>query len=233
MTRSAPAALAVQGRVLERTYASGGSTVQALRSVSFDILQGSFVVVVGPSGCGKSTLLNLIGLLDQPTSGALTVLAQDVTSCSRREAALFRRAHLGYLFQDAGLIDRMSALENVALPLAYRGTGARERREAASNALTLVGLDERAQASVEQLSGGERQRVGLARALASQPAILVCDEPTASLDQTNSLHIAEVIAERARNGVTVICSSHDPTLISRADQVLSMSHGRIVEREAA
>ena len=219
---------AVVARGLTRRFVSGsGQAVVALDGLDLDLPAGAFIVVRGPSGCGKSTLLNLIGLLDRPSEGGLTVAGVDLSRLNRAGAARFRREKVGFLFQDAGLIEPMTAAANVAAPLAYRETP-RSRREAlVEAALARVGLAGRARSQVGELSGGERQRIGLARALVADPPILICDEPTAALDEDNSRAIAELLATRAREGATVICSSHDPIVIARADQVTPLLRGRL------
>lgn len=218
--------LVVSARDLGRTFSDrSGRTVDALKGVAFDLVGGEFVVVQGPSGCGKSTLLNLVGLLDRPTQGSLKVAGVEVSQLDAHNAAGLRRSYVGYLFQDAGLIEPMTVLQNVELPLAYRDVGRSERRGRALEALRNVGLDEAAAAQVGILSGGERQRVGLARALAIDPAILICDEPTASLDADTSRAVVETLIDRARKGRAVVCSSHDPLVIERADQTIRLDRG--------
>lgn len=199
----------------------------ALDGLDLSLLRGSFVVVRGPSGCGKSTLLNLIGLLDRPTAGSLIVEGTELTALDNAKAARFRREYIGFLFQDAGLIEPMTVAMNVATPLVYRETPPALRSDLTMAALDRVGLAARAGSAVGELSGGERQRVGLARALVTDPAILICDEPTAALDEQNSEVIAALLSERASEGRTVICSSHDPIVIARAGHVVPLRHGRL------
>lgn len=199
----------------------------ALDGLDLSLPRGSFVVVRGPSGCGKSTLLNLIGLLDRPTTGSLVVEGTELTTLDNAEAAWFRREYIGFLFQDAGLIEPMTVAMNVATPLIYRETPLGMRSDLTMAALEHVGLADRAGSAVGELSGGERQRVGLARALVTDPAILICDEPTAALDEQNSIAIAALLSARASEGRTVICSSHDPIVIARARYVVPLRHGRL------
>lgn len=218
----------VSAREVGRIYVdASGRTVTALQGLDFDLSVGEFVVVRGPSGCGKSTLLNLLGLLDRPTTGDLWISGVEVRSLDSRNTARFRRDHVGYLFQDGGLIEPMTAFENVELPLTYRELPRAERRSRVVEALGRVGLDESTYAQVATLSGGERQRVGLARALVTDPAILICDEPTAALDENSSQAIVDMLIERARGDRTVICSSHDPLVIERADRSISLDRGRL------
>lgn len=199
----------------------------ALDGLNLSLPRGSFVVVRGPSGCGKSTLLNLIGLLDRPTTGSLVVEGTELTTLDNAKAAWFRREYIGFLFQDAGLIEPMTVAMNVATPLIYRETPLGMRSDLTMAALEHVGLADRAGSAVGELSGGERQRVGLARALVTDPAILICDEPTAALDEQNSIAIAALLSARASEGRTVICSSHDPIVIARAGYVVPLRHGRL------
>lgn len=219
---------AVIARDLTRRFVSGsGQTVTALNHLNLSISRGLLVVVRGPSGCGKSSLLNLIGLLDRPSSGELTVAGVDLHALAGAKAARFRREHIGFLFQDAGLIEPMTVADNIALPLVYRETPSRARNGLIAEVLQRVGLSNRARSAVSELSGGERQRVGLARALVASPDLLLCDEPTAALDETNSHAIVDLLAAQAAQGRTVICSSHDPVLIQRADQIIALRHGSL------
>lgn len=220
----------IAARKLRRHYlGNGGELIRALDGVCFNAQAGQLVVVRGPSGCGKSTLLNLLGLLDRPTSGSLVINGVETSVISRREAAVFRRATLGFLFQDAGLIEPMTVSENVALPLAYIGVSNGQRLERVVETLGQVGLTHRQNASVSTLSGGERLRAGLARALVTSPKLLICDEPTASLDASSTEAMVHLLQQRAREGGTVVCSSHDPILVKGADKVVSLSHGQLAE----
>jgi ABC-type lipoprotein export system ATPase subunit len=212
-----------------RTFTSDGSGVAiALSEVSLAVHSGALMVIRGPSGCGKSTLLNLLGLLDRPTSGEVIVGGAPTRSLSDRAFSETRRRHTAFLFQDAGLIEGMSVRRNVALPLAYRRMSDQQRDRRTEEVLDDVRLLHRADARVNNLSGGERQRVGLARAMASEPDFLVCDEPTASLDIENGRHIIELLRSECRKGRGVVCSSHDPRLIEAADEVVDLAHGRRV-----
>ena len=214
---------------LSRTFRGrAGDPVAALDDFDLEAPAGVLAVIKGPSGCGKSTLLNLVGLLDRPTAGRLSLFGTAVETMSATEQAQQRRALIGFLFQDAGLIEPMTVRDNVALPLAYRRRSRAGRGDAVAAALDAVGLAARARSAVSELSGGERQRVGLARALASEPKLLVCDEPTAALDRDNSLSITALLKAQAHQGALVLCSSHDPLLIAQADMVISLEHGRRV-----
>jgi len=220
--------VAIHGERLTRIYQGGAGQVIALNDVSLEVPAGSLVVVQGPSGCGKSTLLNMLGLLDRPTAGEVKVSDQPAANANEQARALLRRRYIGYLFQDAGLIDRMSVAMNVSLPLAYRRIPLDRQAAMISEVLSKVRLAERSSSSINELSGGQRQRIGLARALIGDPTILVCDEPTASLDEENGILIADLLAERAASGAAVVCSSHDSKLIERANTIVSMEYGKIV-----
>jgi putative ABC transport system ATP-binding protein len=176
-----------------KTYGSGTSAVQALRGVDFRISAGEFVAIMGPSGSGKSTLMNILGCLDTPTAGAYLFKGVHVERLSRNQRALLRRHYFGFVFQGFNLIARTSALENVELPLLYRGVTANERRAAAREALRLVGLTGRERHTPAELSGGQQQRVAIARALVTNPAVLLADEPTGNLDTERSREILELI----------------------------------------
>ena len=220
--------VSVRANGLGRRFTSrSGQDIVALYALHLELPEGALVVVRGPSGCGKSTLLNLIGLLDRPTTGSLEVMGAETAHLSPEAAAVFRRRHVGFLFQDGGLIEPMSVARNIALPLVYREVPTIERPARIRAALEGVGLLDRWSSGVSELSGGERQRVALARALVSDPALLICDEPTAALDEANSIAITDLLAVRAGQNRTVICSSHDPIVIARADILVELRHGRI------
>lgn len=223
----------VRAEGLGRRFASARGEVTALDAVDLDLAPGRFVAVLGPSGCGKSTLLNLIGLLDRPSFGRLEIAGADVARLDGAATAALRRAEIGFLFQDAGLIERMSVLDNVMLPLDYRGMARDARRARARQAIDALGLARRASALVDTLSGGERQRVGLARILAVRPRLIVCDEPTASLDEANSGLVVDHLMAAAAEGALVVCASHDPLVLARAHVRLTMARGRLVAVEDA
>lgn len=227
-----PARLKVAG-VSRRYKRSGGTDVVALDSADFEARAGELVLIMGPSGSGKSTLLAILGLLDPPDGGQVFLNGNDVTTAGEDERARLRRAHLGFLFQDAGLIDRKPILDNTALPLIYRGVPRRERENRAQAALEAVGLADRMHHAPGELSGGERQRAGLARAIVCDPDILICDEPTAALDAATAQDVARRIGEMKERGASVILATHDRDLIPLADRIYEMRHGRITETGAA
>lgn len=227
-----PARLKVAG-VSRRYKRSGGSDVVALDSADFEARAGELVLIMGPSGSGKSTLLAILGLLDPPDGGQVFLNGNDVTTAGEDERARLRRAHLGFLFQDAGLIDRKPILDNTSLPLIYRGVPRRERENRAQAALEAVGLADRMHHAPGELSGGERQRAGLARAIVCDPDILICDEPTAALDAATAQDVARRIGEMKERGASVILATHDRDLMPLADRIYEMRHGRITETGAA
>ena len=227
-----PARLKVAG-VSRRYKRSGGSDVVALDSADFEARAGELVLIMGPSGSGKSTLLAILGLLDPPDGGQVLLNGNDVTKAGEDERARLRRSHLGFLFQDAGLIDRKPILDNTALPLIYRGVPRRERENRAQAALEAVGLADRMHHAPGELSGGERQRAGLARAIVCDPHILICDEPTAALDAATAQDVARRIGEMKERGASVILATHDRDLMPLADRIYEMRHGRITETGAA
>lgn len=213
---------------VNRTYSGVHGSVVALGKLSTTFDGGQFIVIKGPSGCGKSTLLNLVGLLDLPSDGELFVAEERVNGRSATRLAELRRSHIAFLFQDAGIIDRMTVLDNVMMPLLYRRMRREEAKDRALQMIESVGLEHLTGARSETLSGGERQRVGIARILALQPSIIVCDEPTASLDESNSQVVVNYLKSAAASGACVVCASHDPIVFGQADRRIDMSRGQIV-----
>lgn len=215
---------------LTRTFWHGQECTTALCDVSLSIPPASLSVFVGASGSGKSTLLALIGLLDRPdTESDLRIDGQCTLSMSSHAMAEARAHLIGFLFQDAKLIERMSVLENVALPLAYRGVDRRTREARAQDWLDRVGLASRARLSPCKLSGGERQRAALARAMIAEPKILICDEPTAALDEGRAEELNTLLRSVASSGTAVLIATHDPTVIERADQAFVLDRGRLAK----
>ncbi len=216
-----------------RTFRSGREDVPALAGVDMDFHGGELAVLRGRSGSGKTTLLNLAGLLDRPTEGRIIFLGNDTKRLNDRKLALLRRGNLGYVLQDSGVVERMSALANVALPGFYVGLSVARSRKLARAALEAVELGGKLHRAVGQLSGGERMRVGLARALVLSPRLVICDEPTASLDAETALVVIARLREAAAQGACIICASHDPIVIERADRLISLAGGRITGDERA
>ena len=214
---------------VKKTYGPVSRPVRALRDVSLEVAEGEFCAVVGPSGSGKSTLLNIIGLLERPDCGRLRVGGVDVANATREESARLRNRLLGFVFQSFQLLPRLTAWQNVALPLLYRGAPRRKRRAPAMAMLEQVGLADRADHLPNELSGGQRQRVALARALIGAPRLVLADEPTGSLDSVAAGDAMELLrALNRRLGVTMLIVTHDRDLAERCDRRIEILDGRIV-----
>ncbi|WP_432102169.1 ABC transporter ATP-binding protein [Streptomyces sp. bgisy091] len=215
---------------LHRSYGSGAAAVHALRGVSFEIPRGELVALKGRSGSGKTTLLNLVGGLDTPDSGRITVDGTDLSELGEAGLLELRRDRIGFIFQSFGLIPILTAAENVGVPMRLRRTDPHEREERVALLLSLVGLGDHAQQRPGELSGGQQQRVAIARALANRPALLIADEPTGQLDAETGLAVMQLLRAVVRGeGVTVLVATHDPQLLGFADRVLELSDGHIVE----
>ena len=214
---------------VEKDYESGAGTVRALREVDLEIQQGDFVAVVGTSGSGKSTLMNILGCLDRPTRGVYELAGFDVGVRSSDARAILRNRLIGFIFQGFNLLPRTTALENVELPLVYRGVGIRERRKWANEALDAVGLGDRVHHTPNQLSGGQQQRVAIARALVTRPPMLLADEPTGNLDTRTSLEVLALLQKLNRErGITIILVTHEHDIAACASRVITFRDGRIV-----
>ena len=201
-------------RNLNKTFRLGQGAVCALKDVNLDIFQGEYLSIMGPSGSGKSTLFNMIGALDRPTSGSVTVADVDLTRLSSRELAYFRGNHIGYVFQSYNLIPAFTALDNVAMPLIFSGRSYEEAARRAAEVLTRVGLEQRVTHRPDELSGGQQQRVAVARALANQPLLVLADEPTGSLDPDLALATLALIREVClENEAALLLVSHDPAML--------------------
>jgi putative ABC transport system ATP-binding protein len=219
----------VQARSLSRDYAFGSDSVHALRGVTFDVAEGDYVAIVGPSGCGKSTLLNLLGAIDHPTSGTVTIRGQDTGRMRDREATDFRLRNIGFVFQRFYLMPTLTARENIELPMAEAGIRSPQRTARARELLQYVGLSHREKHRPPQLSGGEQQRVAIARALANKPAILLADEPTGELDAKTGSEIIALFERLNMDGTTIIVVTHDEDLAAAAERRLHMRDGLIVD----
>lgn len=219
----------VRAEHLAKTYRSGDIEVPAIRDVDFAIERSSFVCFVGPSGSGKTTLLNMIGCLDHPTGGTLTVLDTDIATLGRREAAEFRGAHLGFVFQDFNLIPVLSAYENIEYPLLMvQRWPAPRRRERIRALLDAVGMADQAAKRPDQLSGGQKQRVAVARALVTNPELVLADEPTANLDHATALRVMDLMkGMRDEFGTTFVFSTHDPRIMAEAEVTFTLDDGRL------
>jgi putative ABC transport system ATP-binding protein len=217
-----------------RTFKVGDVETQALRGVNLSIESGEFTALVGPSGSGKTTLLQLIGCLDQPTSGKVFVTGKDVTRLNRDQRADMRRGTIGYIFQFFALIPTLTAYENVEMPLLLMKQSAAERRERVTQLLEAVDLADRAHHRPDQMSGGQQQRVAIARALATKPALILADEPTANLDTPNGKQVMEIMTRlNQETGVTFVFATHDPRVIHYARRVVTLRDGLIVENAEA
>jgi putative ABC transport system ATP-binding protein len=212
-----------------RTYVADGFAVPALRGVSFSVPAGDYVAIVGPSGSGKSTLMHLLGGLDRPTSGTLVIGGRDVSTLTATELARLRNEVIGFVFQSFHLLARTTAVDNVALPLVYRGEGGRERRRKATAMLERVGLGHRLDHRPNQLSGGEQQRVAIARALVTDPQLLLADEPTGNLDTATGRSVLALLEGLNReDGVALVMVTHDREVAGRANRQIVMRDGEIV-----
>lgn len=216
---------------VSKLYGFGDATTVALDEVSLTVEKGEFVAVMGPSGCGKSTLMNIIGLLDKPTHGTYSLSNRSVARLRPNRQAKIRRDKIGFIFQSFNLLPRLNVLENVALPLAYRGNSQVRRQKQASLMLEEVGLQDREYFMPRQLSGGQAQRVAIARALLTNPDIIIADEPTGNLDSAASLLVMELLSEVHRNGHTVLLVTHNPELTRFATRVVYMQDGLIIYDE--
>ena len=222
----------VEIRQLSKTYEHGKQCVEVLHQLDLDIEEGGFVALMGPSGSGKSTLLNLIGGLDSPTDGSITIGKTRVDQLSENNLARWRASTVGFVFQFYNLLPMLSARKNVELPLLLTKLSAAERKRNAAIALELVGLAERAEHKPAELSGGQQQRVSIARAIVSDPALLVCDEPTGDLDRQSATEVLALLQQLNRNhGKTIVMVTHDPKAAESAYRVLSLDKGSLVKAD--
>jgi putative ABC transport system ATP-binding protein len=216
-------------RDLTKVYGTGEATVHALRGVSLVVERGDYVAIMGSSGSGKSTLMNILGALDVPTTGSYRLDGVDVSALADRQLALARNRLIGFIFQAFNLIPRTTALANVELPLAYAGVKPRERRRRAVAALDMVGLADRARHEPNQLSGGQQQRVAVARALVTEPALVLADEPTGNLDTHATADMLAVFDQLSAAGRTIVLITHEPEVAARTKRLVRLVDGRIVE----
>jgi len=220
----------VEAKGLSRVYGHGEAAVTALDNVSLTVDAGEFVAVMGPSGCGKSTLLNLMGGLDTPTSGSVMVDGRDIAVMNDGEVTALRRQRIGFVFQFFNLIPVLNSIENVSLPLVLDGKKADEANASASSWLERVGLGDRLRNRPDQLSGGQQQRVAVARALVSEPALILADEPTGNLDSRSSDEIANLLKQVSSEwGRAILMVTHDPRIAAHADRIVFMRDGRVVD----
>lgn len=216
---------------VSKLYGFGDATTLALDEVNLTIEKGEFVAVMGPSGCGKSTLMNVIGLLDRPSHGQYRLSGKSVSKLRPNQAAKYRRDKLGFIFQFFNLLPRLNALENVALPLTYKGMSLTRRLKTASSILERVGAQDREYYLPNQLSGGQLQRVAIARALVNNPEVIIADEPTGNLDSSSSRLVMELLADIHKMGNTIIFVTHNPELTRYATRVVYMHDGSIIHDE--
>ena len=213
---------------LNKEFRLGSATVHALRDVALQIYKGEYLSIMGPSGSGKTTLFNMIGALDRPTSGDVTVAQRDLTRLSRRQLAYFRGNHIGYIFQSYNLILSYDAVDNVAMPLRFSGVPPRQAVERAREMLSRVGLGHRFTHRPDELSGGQQQRVAIARALVSNPAIILADEPTGNLDLHTGEEIIQLLHHLSKqDGSTVITATHDHKMLSVSDRIVWIADGAV------
>jgi ABC-type lipoprotein export system ATPase subunit len=216
-------------RDLTKTYTMGEHSLQVLNGVSFEVRPGEFIAIMGPSGSGKSTLLNLIGALDTPTTGKLTIGGTDISGLDDDELAHLRNRIVGFVFQQFNLLRRTSALDNVKLPLLYSTSPMDDMDAVAARRLVEVGLGDRQHHTPSQLSGGQQQRVAIARALVTDPQLILADEPTGALDTQTSREIMELFTQFHRNGMTIIMVTHEPEIAAYAERLLRFRDGMLVE----
>lgn len=208
-----------------KSYMQGKEPVPVLHHIELSVDEGEYLAIMGPSGSGKSTLMNIIGLLDQQTSGFYQFDGQDMTKCSDNQLSAVRNEKIGFVFQNFNLLPRQSVLENVALPLLYGGVRKKERLERAREMLTRVGLADRMQFKPTQLSGGQKQRVAIARAMVSRPRLLLADEPTGALDTLSGEQIMELFQQLNDEGVTIVMITHEPSIAQHAQRVVTIRDG--------
>jgi putative ABC transport system ATP-binding protein len=217
---------------ISKEYIMSSVEIHALHNVNLEIQRGEFVSVMGPSGSGKSTLLNILGVLDQPSSGAYYLEGVDITELRDKELAKIRNRHFGFIFQSYNLFPELSALENVMVPLMYAGIPRRERQERAKKLLENVGMDHRLTHFPNQLSGGEQQRVAIARALANEPTLILADEPTGNLATDQGEEIMRLLQELNQKGTTVVIVTHDPQISAYGKRLVRLRDGQIIADEA-
>ncbi len=218
---------------VSKLYGFGDATTVALDEVSLTIEKGEFIAVMGPSGSGKTTLMNVLGLLDKPTHGVYKLNGRDVSRLTKNRQSKVRRDNIGFIFQSFNLLPKLTVLDNVALPLSYKGTRQSKRYKMAGNVLDQVGLSDRDSYLPNQLSGGQLQRVAIARALVNNPSILIADEPTGNLDSVSARVVMELLSEVHKLGNTVIMVTHNPSLTRYADRIIYMLDGGIVYDESS
>ena len=217
----------IQARNLLKTYSIGNEKITVLKNISLDIKKGEFVAIIGPSGSGKSTFMNVIGCLDLVDEGEYILNDKSITSLSEDQLSKIRNRTIGFIFQNFNLLNKLTALENVELPLIYQGKSRKERRAIAIDCLKKVGLEDKINNKPNQLSGGQQQRVAIARALGTNPMILLADEPTGALDSKTSQEILEILEDLNKEGKTIIMITHDMEIAKRAKRLIKIKDGEI------
>lgn len=213
---------------LSKTYKMKSGEVSALHNINLHVRQGEFLAIVGASGSGKSTLMNMLGCLDKPTTGEYFLNGRDVLSLSKKKLAHIRNSEIGFIFQGFNLLEKMTATENVELPLIYAKVPHNKRRKIALEALEMVGLSKRTSHRPGELSGGQQQRVAIARAITQKPSVILADEPTGNLDNKSGSEILKILSELNASGATIVLITHDINVASRAQRVIEISDGRIL-----
>jgi putative ABC transport system ATP-binding protein len=221
----------LEARDVQKTYILDEVTVEALQSVDLQVRRGEMLAIMGPSGSGKSTLMHIVGLLDHPTSGTVTIDGEDVSGMTPNQLATVRNKRIGFVFQSFNLLARTTAMANVELPLIYAGATAGERARRAREALERVGLGARLRHMPNQLSGGQQQRVAIARALVTEPSIVLGDEPTGNLDSRSGVEVMQILQALNDQGITVVLVTHDARVARHAQRVVHIADGRIVLNE--
>jgi putative ABC transport system ATP-binding protein len=214
---------------IRKTYNTGALSVEVLKGISIDVREGEFVTVVGASGSGKSTLMNIIGCLDSLTEGEYHLDGKDIASYTDNELSTVRNEKIGFIFQKFNLLPRLTALENVELPLIYKGMKKSERRQNAIDALSMVGLGDRMEHKPSEMSGGQQQRVAIARALAGNPPLLLADEPTGNLDSKSSDEVMDIILDLHRQGRTIVLITHDNEVARMGSRMIKVKDGIVID----
>ncbi len=223
----------IKAKNLNKTFRTEEIETLALRDASFEVNDGEFIAIMGPSGCGKSTLLNILGLLDNPTSGSYEIDGREVATLKEKERTSIRKGQIGFVFQNFNLIDELTIEENVELPLQYLGIKSSQRKEMVKTALKRMNISHRAKHFPQQLSGGQQQRAAIARAVVMRPKLILADEPTGNLDSKNGREVMELLTELNREGTTVIMVTHSKHDASYAHRVINLFDGKIVDSSEA
>jgi putative ABC transport system ATP-binding protein len=222
----------ISTRKLRKLYLTEEVETTALRDLDLEIAEGEYVAVMGPSGCGKSTLLNVLGLIDQPTSGEYRFLGEEVAGYSESRRARLRRTNIGFVFQSFNLIDELSVFDNIALPLLYLGVAPAERKGRVEEVMEQVGITARRNHYPQQLSGGQQQRVAVARAIVARPKLILADEPTGNLDSAHGEEVMKLIGELHRAGTTIVMVTHSETYAAYGQRVVRLLDGQLVPEES-